>query len=121
MKTSFFVLILNLVHSDSHRTYFLKFVDYKEVSSDLLQNKFSKLSIDQLDFEFFESLKQRLFCPIKNQSSKSERYEKPPGKEIQIKGSKGIISALRNKKLDSVVVTNSYLCPSLPPEKSYNW
>lgn len=49
---------------DSHKLALLKFVCFPAVSSQIMISVFTNFSIEYLDYDVFENLKQRLFCEV---------------------------------------------------------
>jgi hypothetical protein len=53
-----FKLIMKLIEQDSRRKSLLKFIKFSFVSSELLKKYFWNFSVEELDFELFEALKE---------------------------------------------------------------
>jgi hypothetical protein len=72
-----FNLLLQLIQNNPSRKSLLKLISFPVVSSDSLSQYFKNISIDEIDIDLWESLKERLFSDIAspNGNIPSERWE----------------------------------------------
>jgi hypothetical protein len=71
-------LLIEMINRDPNRKILLKVIHFPFISSHLLINFLQDYSIDDLDSDFFERLKQRIFCEIAKSTT-----EIPSGRWIQ--------------------------------------
>jgi hypothetical protein len=67
-----------MIEEDNHRMVLLKTVHFEYVSSHLLKSFFDNISIEDINFELFESLKKRIFSDYSNQKKLSKRWKTKP-------------------------------------------
>jgi hypothetical protein len=75
-----FNLILELIKRDSNRKVLLKSVFYPGVSTSLLISYFKDFPVEEIDFDLFNSLKERIFSDVflSDPFPSSNRWRNPP-------------------------------------------
>jgi hypothetical protein len=73
-----FQIITKMIEKDKNRMLLLRSVKLDYVSNNLLKEFIDNISNDEIDFEFFEALKKRLFADYSDQQTLSKRWITKP-------------------------------------------